>query len=333
MLCEQSTTSWQILGECASDEWCIEKADPSLPGAFLAICDPIPKPVVDAGSTDGSVAQDGAVVSPSGVCARWNADRADLAEGDWDGSAPQCKAGSLSQNAIDNTTRIVNLYRFLTGMPEVTHDAVFNGKAQACALMMRANNTIAHVPPKTWKCYNADGAEAAKKSNLSTAGTVKSVDRYMVDSGAHNAPTLGHRRWILNNKLDKIGVGSAGAKFSCLWVIGGKGNAKKPWVAWPAAGRVPYGAINPYGTSTDSTGWSIQSDSISFSQAQIKVTVNGVDQPVEQRLLKKGYGSTYAVAFNPKGWKTEAGFTYHVEVGGISKPFSYDVEVVDCGGK
>ena len=69
------------------------------------------------------------------------------------------------------------------------------------------------------------------------------------------------------------------------------------------------------------------------SQAKITVSVDGVDQPVEQRLLKGGYGSKYAIAFNPKGWKSEAGFTYHVSVAGISKPFSYDVEVLNCGGK
>ncbi|MCO4763031.1 MAG: CAP domain-containing protein [Myxococcales bacterium] len=333
MLCEQSTQSWQIVAECAAGERCVETSDPSLPGAKLAKCELIPVVTADAGAgADGSSGSDGGPVgNPAEVCKRWNADRVDLSEGDWDGSGPQCKIGTLSQGAIVNTTRVVNLYRFLTGMPQVVHDPVLNGKAQACALIMRANGKISHTPKQNWKCYNADGAEAAKKSNLSTAGTVKSVDRYMIDSGVHNAPTLGHRRWILNNKLDKIGVGSTGAKYSCLWVIGGKGNAKKPWVAWPAAGKVPYGAINPYGVSIDTTGWSIQSDTISFSQAKISVSVGGVDQPVDQRLLKGGYGSKYAVAFNPKGWKTEAGFTYHVKVAGIGQPFEYDVEVLDCG--
>ena len=335
MLCEQSTRSWQIVAECGAGEVCVEKADPGLPGARLAACEVIPVIQPDGGGSGdgGPTGGDGVVTNPTGVCARWNADRVDMSEGDWDGSAPQCKAGTLGQNAITNTTRMVNLYRFLTALPPVTDDEVFNGKSQACAMMMRANGAIAHVPPKTWKCWNADGAEAAKKSNLSTAGAVVSVDRYMVDSGAHNAATLGHRRWILNNKLDKIGVGSAGSKYSCLWVIGGQGNAQKAWVAWPNAGQVPYGAVNPYGTSVDSTGWSIQSDTISFSQAKISVSVDGVDQPVEQRKLTGGYGSKYAVAFNPKGWKTEAGFTYHVKVDGIGKPFAYDVEVLDCGDK
>ena len=46
--------------------------------------------------------------------------------------------------------------------------------------------------------------------------------------------------------------------------------------------------------------------------------------------LMGGYGSTYALRFNPNGWTTAAGHTYHVSVTGASQAIEYDVEVVDC---
>ncbi len=337
MLCEHSSSSWQILEECGVGEACVEKDDPGLPGALLASCKVIPTPAADGGSTDGTIGGGSSGGGSSGggvpgdVCDRWNADRKDLAEGDWDGSAPKCDPGTLTGGAIERATKVVNLYRAMAGLPEVDHDPDLDKRAQACALIMRANGSITHTPAKSAKCYTDMGATAAKKSNLSTAGAVVSVDRYMVDSGSHNQATLGHRRWILNNKLDFIGVGSTGAKFSCLHVIGGKGNAKKPWVAFPSPGKVPFGVISPYGTSIDTTGWSIQSDTVSFSQAEVHVTVGGEARKVSQRLLKGGYGSKYAIAWRPDGWKTEAGVVYHVELTKVSTPISYDVDVVDCG--
>ena len=342
MWCEDTTSTWQQLGSCASDKRCIELPDPTKPGASLAKCDDIPVPAVDAGSTDGSSSggsssggsSSGGSSSGGGtvtaVCKRWLLDRANLAEGEWTGSKAKCDPGTLSTEAKDIALRLVNLYRFLSHMPEAKRDPELDAKAQQCALMMYANNSITHNPPKSWKCYTADGALAAKRSNLSTGPGVRAVDRYMIDMGAHNKPTLGHRRWILSHSLDCIGVGSSTIKGSCLWVIGGKGSSPRKWVAWPNDGKVPLAAFSAGGSSIDKTGWSLQSDSISFAKAKIVVSSGGKELKTTQWLLKGGYGSKYAIAWTPSGWNTEAGKTYKVEVKGSSADFAYEVEVVDC---
>ncbi len=265
------------------------------------------------------------------ACERWADDRKDLSEGKWDGAIAGCLAGSLSDNAIENTLRVVNLYRFLAALPPVVVNAKKNADAQACALLMRANKKLSHTPPKSWKCWTSAGAAAAKKSNISTAPAVRSVDRYMIDSGSHNAVTLGHRRWILSRTLGPIGVGSTASGSSCLHVIGGKGKVKVAYTPWPPAGPVPLAAMRPYkGGAVDHTGWSVQSDSINLNGATVKVTTNGSPLPVKTRPLKPFFGSKYALAFVPSGWKAEAGRTYKVEVGGIGAPFSYEVEVLGC---
>jgi hypothetical protein len=261
------------------------------------------------------------------VCERWNQDRQDLSEGAWSGSLETCDPGDVSADGRDNALRLLNLYRFLAGLPEVETDPTRDAKAQACGLIMHANNQLSHNPPDSWTCWSADGAEAAGNSNIATAPGVTAVDLYMVDPG--NATTLGHRRWILSNGLGPVGLGST-SNASCMWVLGGSGGAGNDWTAFPTPGEFPFGAVGPSWTSIDETGWSVQSDAIDLSSAQVAITADGEDHPVTVVQLDPGYGSAQAIAIIPQGWTTQPDTIYHVEVTGVAAPIAYDVDVVDC---
>ena len=295
-------------------------------------------PATSDPATSDPVTSDPVTSDPSGdpppteqelLCARWNADRADLAEGSWDGAVNGCNKGTLGAAGHDNVLRLINLYRWIADLPAVGEDGGRSGKAQACALMMDANNQLNHNPPMNWACYSADGHEAAGSSNIAGSPGVLGVDLYMVDYG--NDTTMGHRRWLLSNTLGPVGIGST-SEMSCLYVIGGQGDAGAPWMAWPPPGLVPYEAIHvpTIGwSSVDEAGWSVQSDSIDVTNAQVTVTESGVNKPVAVNGLGNFYGSMYAVRFVPQGWAVEVGKTYDValSVGGIA----YSVTVVDCG--
>jgi uncharacterized protein YkwD len=270
----------------------------------------------------------GGASSASDVCTRWKADRADLSEGTWTGSVASCTPGDIGATARANALRVVNLYRWLAALPPVTTDPTHDAQDQACALMMRANNMISHMPPTTWTCYTADGATGASNSNVSSGPAVSSVDLYMIDPG--NATTIGHRRWVLSNSLGPIGIGGTD-KASCMWTLSGTGKAGKQWMAWPAAGIIPLQALSQKGGMTvDSTGWTVQSDSINLAGAQVTVTVDGTSQPVTVTQLDANYGARYAIRFNPMGWTTQAGKTYAVAVSNIPTAIDYTVQVVDC---
>jgi hypothetical protein len=116
-----------------------------------------------------------------------------------------------------------------------------------------------------------------------------------------------------------------------MWVLGGSGGGNNDWTAWPAPGPFPLEAINPAWISVDETGWSVQSGSVSLLGADVTVTVNGQDRPVDVWDLSGNYGGGSAIAFAPDGWSSQAGETYEVEVAS-SPPISYEVEVVDCSG-
>ncbi len=266
--------------------------------------------------------------SSSDACTRWQADRANLSEGTWSGNVTSCDAGDLSPDARANALRVLNLYRFLAGLPAVTDDPMRDAQDQQCALMMRANNMLSHSPPMTWTCWTQDGANAANGSNIGTSPAVASMDGYMLDPG--NPTTLGHRRWVLSNSLGPVGIGGTD-RSSCMMTIGGTGKAGKAWAAWPPPGSVPFQVISAAHFDTvDSTGWSLQSDTINLSMAQVTVTSDGAPLAVTVTQLLTGYGSRYAIRWNPMGWSTTAGKKYSVSVSGVTPAITYDVEMVDC---
>ncbi len=263
------------------------------------------------------------------ICARWTADRASLSEGTWSGATASCTAGDMSADARANALRLVNLYRWLAALPPVTTDPAHDAEDQACALMMRANNMISHMPPTTWLCYTAAGADGASNSNVSGGPAVSSVDLYMTDPG--NPTTIGHRRWLLSNSLGPIGIGGTD-RSSCLWTLTGTGKAGKPWMAWPPAGIVPVQAVFAGGTKggADTTGWTVESDNINLANAQVTVTLDGATMPVTVAQLLGGYGSKYAISFIPMGWTTQPNKTYSVSITGAQMPISYTVQTISC---
>lgn len=276
--------------------------------------------------TGGSVTSDR---SPEGTCTRWKADTANLAEGTWSGNADTCMAGDISADGRENALRMFNLVRWLADLPAVVTEDVRNQQAQACALMMTANDDLSHNPPTTWKCYTELGAKGASTSNISGGPGVSSVLLYMVDGG--NETTFGHRRIILSNELGPIGLGSAGkGGSSCMQNIGGKGKAGKAWMAWPPPGPFPMQAYGDSWQTLDKTGWSIQSKGIDLKSATVKVTSGGQDRPVTVEQLTPGYGGADAIRIVLNGWKAEAGATYSVSVSGTSTPIAYDIQMIDC---
>ena len=267
--------------------------------------------------------------SPEAVCARWNADRANMDEGTWSGSIDGCDPGDISGDGRDNALRLFNLYRWLADLPPVETSAERNQQAQACALMMDANNDLSHEPPENWTCYTDLGAQGARTSNISSGPGVMSVDLYMLDTG--NESTHGHRRIILANWLGPIGLGSTGRNgASCMQNLGGTGDADKEWVAWPPAGVFPIQAYSPGFSSYSDTGWSIQSESMDVREAHVTVRAGGSELTVNVTPLTGNYGSTTGVRIVPSGWDVEAGQTYSVDVSGVESPFSYELTLVDC---
>lgn len=284
-------------------------------------------PIADDDDATSGPEADTADGSPA-VCAQWREVRALRQEGTWTGSATSCDPGEYLSPGPENALAHVNLYRSLAGLPAVDLDPDKSRDAQACALTMHANRSIAHEVPTEWACRSAAATQAARLSNLATTAAIASVDLYMVDEDTET--TLGHRRWLLSNSLGPIGIGST-SSYSCMHVISGDGRADARWVAWPPPGQVPVQALRPSTwLDTDRAGWSIQSDVIDFRRAEVTVASDEGPLEVETWPLAEGYGSTFGLAIRPVGWRTEIGVTYQVAVTGLSEAIDYAFTPVDC---
>lgn len=270
--------------------------------------------------------------SPEGVCARWNADHQNLSEGTWSGSIENCDPGDVSAEGRENALRLLNLYRWLADLPPVTTDPERNRLAQACALMMDANDMLSHDPPESWKCWSEDGHRGAETSNISGGPGVSSVARYLLDAGGTNEMQHGHRRIILGNSFGPVGLGSTGpGGASCMQNNDGTGNAGKEWVAWPPPGVFPIEAYAPGGNrDLGDTGWSVQSERINFNGVQATVTSNGSPLEVEVSNLQGTYGGTRGIRIVPSGWDVEPGQSYAVSLTGITPEISYEFQIVAC---
>ena len=265
------------------------------------------------------------------VCQRWVCDRADVTEGTSTADIPSCTVGDLQGEGRPNSLKLVNLYRFLGGMPAVTEDPTFDGLAQACSIIQAANG-LSHTPTTTDTCYTATGASASDMSSICGGASVGCIDIYMNDSGNSG---FGHRTWIFSNLLGPVGFGQTGSggrtmTASCFYQTGGTGKAAIPFVAWPPSGPVPLAAITT--TKVDSAGWSVQSDTINLTTATATVMDGTTSLAVTVTPNLPRFGAKYAMEILPNGWTSQAGHNYAVAVGGTTPPLSYTVEVADCTG-
>lgn len=261
------------------------------------------------------------------ACARVLEDRAALWEGSWDGSTATCTPGTMSQDWQERTLRSVNLYRWLAGVPALTLDASAYVGEQACALMMQANGALSHSPPQSWACWSQEGAGAAGQSSIAGTSAVAGVDLYVADPG--NPDTLGHRRWVLSPWISATAFGSTSG-YSCMRTYG-YGGAGPAFVAWPPPGVYPMELHNASWASVDTTGWSIQSDSLALGGATVTITEDGLPRPVTTKALLPNYGSGSALAILPQGWGIKAGSTYSVTVAGAGQPVGWSFVAVTCG--
>jgi len=142
--------------------------------------------------------------------------------------------------------------------------------------------------------------------------------------GDAGTPSLGHRRWILSNRLGRVGIGFAG-RAQCLRVFDSSGRSDREWTSFPNPGPAP----------VETTGfvWSFNSHSIDTSSATVlmeKLTPTREEISVTTSYMGRGSGPPGAVAWRPSA-RAVAGETYRITIGGLSvSDVSYEVEVVDC---
>jgi hypothetical protein len=269
-------------------------------------------------------------------------------------------AGSLNAKYIAAGLATLNAFRYLSGLPDtVRDDAAWNESAQyGAALLAIIDKGLDHAPGfpanlKVSKAFYDKGYAGTSTSNLNQGSTnlADSIRGYMDDSSPGNVDRLGHRRWVLSPRLDRVGFGMAGAYFA-LKVFSMDGSAKGQdyaYVAWPAVGEQPLGWFGA------NQAWSFSINPAAFngglvgSRAGVEVTL--------QRMRDKrtwsfsaprsdgyfnvettGFGLPFCVIFKPNELGTLLdGDRFSVRISGVSDgrgaiiPIAYDTVFFGVG--
>jgi len=244
---------------------------------------------------------------------------------EWTGSVASCDPGIISQDVLDKTVMRINYFRKLAGLStDIVFDATWNSHCQKAALMMDANGQLSHDPPSSWVCFTNEGASAAGSSNLGTVPGAGAIDQYIRDPGANNT-RVGHRRWILNSRAQKMGFGSTDRR-NALWVIGGSGAAPEgpEYHSWPPA-YVPNTLVYPR--------WSLSVPNANFISSTVTMTSD--EGPISLNIVhneSSGIGDN-TIVWEPQGITLDDKKVYNVTVGtvmvdGEIKDISYDVQIV-----
>ena len=255
---------------------------------------------------------------------------------DWSGNVGTCTRGTESEASIAATLETLNILRYFAGLGTVRTDPVYNRRALAAALLMHANHALDHTPPKTWKCWTQEGADAANRSSLSGFSPgATSIAEFVDDDG-----DLGHRRSLLDPALAVVGTGSTHVRntteaYHALYT--GEELATTPVpevVAWPPPGHVPWPLIDE-GDDTDDDRWSasLSVPGLDLSDPDVAVTFDGKPRVVtDVEHLATGYGQGEAVGWRvplTAGDRAEArfiGVSITVPVNGQPRTFTYAID-------
>ncbi|MDX1981556.1 MAG: hypothetical protein SFV51_14910 [Bryobacteraceae bacterium] len=259
------------------------------------------------------------------------------------GNVASCNAGGVSQAWLNAVITRINFFRGMAGVPMgVTLNSTFSAKNQQAAMMMSRNQALSHTPPTSWACYNADGAEAAGKSNICMLSGFGNADPgcvagYIEDAGSNNS-AVGHRRWLFYPQTTAMGTGDAAQanpypRANALWVIDNatfsspRPGTRDNWVAWPPKGYLPYQLLP--------ARWSFSYPGANFSNANITMTRGGVSVSVTKESLQNGYGENTLV-WQPSMARTNPGTdstvrvtVSNVVISGVAQSFTYDTIIFD----
>ena len=157
-----------------------------------------------------------------------------------------CVAGKLADSTLKEGLDLINMIRKTAGLGEVTLDDTYNEYAQNGALIMKASeNTVggglSHNPVKvdnTTKEQQDLGHLGTRNGNIGlghTSLTDTILNGYMYDGDRNNIAAMGHRRWILNPTMGKVGFGQVDG-YNCMYAHDNSNPDEKieDFVTWPA---------------------------------------------------------------------------------------------------
>jgi hypothetical protein len=228
--------------------------------------------------------------------------------------------------------RRLKAYRYLCDLPyaSMVLDDEMNRYALAGSKLCAKIGRLDHKPanPGLPEAEYKFAYKGTSNSNFSSgdASLASAVDGWMDDSDSKNIDHLGHRRWCLSPRMQKVGFGRTGI-YSAMWVFD-ESLPSAPnfdFIAYPARGNMPIEYFGPR------HAWSVLLHPKKYGKPDrsVKPRVFEVD-PLLNKLgdsLKLRHASVHledivfpsCIIFQPEKLVPAAGKRYLVEIDGLRR--------------
>ena len=260
-------------------------------------------------------------------------------------------AGSLSAETLEEALNCLNLCRYAAGVPaDVQLTDRYNAAAQAGQLTDYLNGTLQHHPPQPDGLPQEIYARAYQGNSNSDLwcgchDLPESIAVYLLDPGASNLQTLGHRRWLLNPAMRYTGFGYVKGYTGCY--VTERGRAERftgDFIAWPPQ-NMPYELCEELPGGQKSYPFSVTLGEKYDLPEQEKVQIDlyselterhwhfdadSVAEPMFLRVDTDYYGSTNCIIFDTGDTVFDCDDVLTVSISGITKngadaPLTYQI--------
>lgn len=183
--------------------------------------------------------------------------------------------GSLNASFVADGLNTLNFGRFLAGVPhDVVLDPAKASEAQYGAVLLAAVSPISHTPSKPAdmaQSFYDTGYASTTTSNIGSGYATSAQFQLgcLRDDEPDNLPVLGHRRWLLNPRMAKTGIGYAVLRNTTYAFDTSRAAVDYTAIAYPSAGPFPVdgGFLDP------TTPWSITLNPARYDWADTGHTV------------------------------------------------------------
>lgn len=158
-------------------------------------------------------------------------------------SAPYA-AGTVASGFLDDGLNTINFARYLAGVPhDVGLDSTMNTDAQHGAVLLAASS-FSHTPPKPAdmsQSFYDRGYTSTSRSNIGMGQPTSAAFQLgcLKDEDTGNIDRVGHRRWLINPRMAKTGIGFANSNHTTYAFDTSRAAVDYAAVAYPSAGPFP----------------------------------------------------------------------------------------------
>lgn len=237
--------------------------------------------------------------------------------------------GELTEETKQDALNMLNLYRYIAGVPLVSITQEAQNYAQAAALVSAVNRNLQHHPDQPEGMEDAMFSQAfhgAANSNLTSIDNILSHSILGCMLEVNGSPTFGHRRKLLDYYNTEAGFGMV-KSFSAIFVDADLTEDKV--ISYPGQNQ-PLEFFAPAYAWTVIIPERVDESAVNISVSNVKTGEEwNFNKSAKNLRLAASFKGTCAI-FAPSTDYRE-GDQYKVEITGITKPISYEVNMFWAG--